>query len=461
LFILWLFLGYLLLVVVLNTLLVHRVQRVTDFFQAGRRFGAWPIAISFVASWFGAASTIGQVQKLNAHGLSALWALVIPSILACLVIWRLLARRVAEQQALSLPQAIEQAYGRWARLGLAVTVLASSTAFIGSELIAAAGLFEQTLHVPKWLALLGFGGLVALYAAMAGFWTVVLTDFIHFVLFTAAIIIMAVWVSQNGSLATVWHAPPMAHYWQWLPVSVADWLEKLTLTLVFFLAWSIDPLMWQRMSAVHYPRQATQAAGQATGILVVLFALVTLIGLASPALVGTNHPAAFVAMAQGMPLYIVVLLGLLTALSSTVDSSLNIGSLTLTHDLVGFFRPGLSARTQVWLARLATGFMLLPASWIALTQSDIIKTLWISADIYVCALFFPLMGLLFGQPSLAQKRAGQAAMAVGGAFVLVNAAITAMGIVWLPWPTTTLVGFGLSGLSYAVFRYGKVQAKGP
>jgi solute:Na+ symporter, SSS family len=442
-----LFVGYLLIILAVNVWLARRVGNAGDFFQAGRRFGAWPMAISFVASWFGAASTLGQVQKIHAHGLSALWALVVPSVLSCLVIWRLLAHRVARQQVLSLPQAIQQAYGRWGRFGLALTVLASSTAFIGTELLAAGTLFEQAMHWPKHWSVPGFGLLVVIYAAMAGFWTVVLTDFLHFALFTATVIYLA-WFGWPDVLA-VWQYPPHATFWHWLPLTPTDWGNTLALTTVFVLGWSIDPLMWQRMGSVQQPAQATQAAGQATLILCGLFTLVTLIGVASTHSVG-GSAAPLVVMAMQTPLSAWVLLGIVTALSSTIDSSLNVGSLTLTHDLVGTVKPGLSDRQQVALARLATLLMLIPACALALTQTDIIKTLWISADIYVCGLFWPLMGILF--PALASRRGGQWAMAVGGVFITVNSLLTTLGYTWLPWPYTSLVGFLLSGLAFSLGR---------
>jgi solute:Na+ symporter, SSS family len=468
-----LIIGYFSVVFGLNLLLLKRVKHVQQFFIARQHFGPWAIAISFVASWFGAASTLGQVQKLGRDGLSGLWALTIPSIIACLFIWRVLAKRVASQPFLSLPQAMAFTYGPWVKVGLAFTILVSVTAFIGAELLAASLLITHVTGLAPVWATLGFGLLVVGYSAMAGFWTVVLTDWLHFALFTLGVGVMCAWVLTLPAepLFHVWQTPPQPGFWQ----LNHQLLQHSVLTMVFVLAWSIDPLMWQRMRAVQTPAMAQKAAGIATAVLTVLFVMVIIIGLAAPAVVPASTPFSkllMVTMAQQMPplAYNLLLLGVVTALASTIDSSLNIGSQTLVHDLalpdlalpnkVTTITNPLSPPTQpstqaLSYARLSTLLILLPASVIALTHKDIIQVLWLSADVYVCGLFWPMMGLLFtpvGQKPFWLKPAGQAAMAVGlGVWLLLHGLV----LVWpacqvIAYPYATLIGWVASGLAFGL-----------
>jgi solute:Na+ symporter, SSS family len=448
------FLVYLLGLVGVNAVLARRIKTEADFFVANRQLGPWLVAISFVASWFGASSTMGQVQKCSTQGVAALWLLAIPGVLSCVWVWLGLSHRVAQQGGLSLPWRIEQTYGRWAKLGLAGAILLSNTAFIGSELIAVGNLFGVLYSgLDRGIAIAGFAGLVLCYAAMAGFWTVLVSDLLHFALFTLAVLILGWGVLGHplNPLEHVWHHPPQPLYWAWhhnLGFNAA-------LTLVFVLGWGIDPLMWQRMSAVKTPAMAKKAAGLATGMLTLLLGLVAAVGLASPALVnsqtGGKALLAHVVLAVLPPwLATGVFLGVLTALASTIDSCLNIASLTLTHDVLGTVCPQLSQPHRLRFARLATVIMILPAGWLALHHTDIIKALWIAADVYVCALFWPLMGILFSSnPSPTQRGAGQGAMALGWAWVLAG---TVMGNVcpqyWLPWPYSTLVGWVLTGVVF-------------
>jgi solute:Na+ symporter, SSS family len=444
------------LLLLINTRLASRITQLTDFFQAGKQLGPWAIAISIVSSWFGASSTMGQMQKLHGHGVSALWSLTIPSVLSCILVWFALGARMARQPYLSLPEAVRHAYGKWARVGLSATVLASNTAFVGAELMAAGQLFETVMHVPRWLGIGVFGLMIVMYATMAGFWTVVMTDFFHFgFLLIAMMILLASVLGDPGNpLLQVWLHPPTPQFWDiW-----ANPAYHICLTLVFILGWSIDPLMWQRMSAVSTAQRAKQAIGLATIILALLLGAVVIAGLASPVIVGQAEPGSvLIAMTQTLPdhLAVLVLLGIMTALASTVDSCLNVSSLTLTYDGYAVLAPQSSKRAQLWVARASTGLMLLPAGWIALTQSDIIKVFWLAADVYVCALFIPMMGMLFapvpGTISPRVRRGGQWAMAVG----LVVLVWHTMGrLCHWPWmagyPYSTLLGFSYSAIAFAL-----------
>lgn len=463
---------YFLVVVVLSSVLTRRIHSLRDFFLAGRKLGALPVALSFVASWFGASSTIGSLNAYHYEGISALWLIAIPSALSCLVITFFFSRRVAEQTHLSQPEAIEHHYGKAGRVLLALIILASVTTLIGSQLVAAGKLCGYVFATDLTTATVAVTGLVVLYSMVGGYFAVVATDVLQFVFFTLALLILSamVWRHGGGAPDVVQHLASLR------PASFWDLNHELSqhvfLVLTFVLAWSIAPEMWQRMSSSQNQRMAFRSAGIATACLMLLFCTVAYIGLFSIGLFPKDYPQSSliaVDLAMLLPhesLIAIVLMGFMAAITSTMDSSVNVGSLTLTRDLYqGFFRPHASEGELLWVSRIATLLVCLPAIWIALYYQDIIRILWVSADIYASTMFFPIIGVLFiKQPG---RWSGLLAMLFGGVGMLLGILtqnhLVALPFDWPGWPYSTLLSVFLSGsgfaLGYWLFRKQAITPK--
>jgi SSS family solute:Na+ symporter len=447
--------AYLGLVIVVSNVFARRIQTVFDFFLAGRRLTAWPVALSFVAAWFGAGSSMTGVNTVFQHGLSGAWEIVIPAILSCVVITYFLARRVAAQETLSMPEAMERAYGPTARLLLACILLPYGATFIGSEMIAARRLLGLTTGLEPFWAVLGVAATVTAYSALGGFFSVVLTDVMQFALFSTAVLGVAGF--------TLWQALQQPQTWQMAAIAVPpsfwdvghDGVKNVFLTLAFVLGWSIAPEMWQRMSALRHPQQAFRAARLATVCLLGLYALVVAIGLAALGRVPTGDDTVFVRLAFQLPhpaLTTFVLVGLIAAITSTIDSTVNVGALTLTQDLYHrFLRRAASNRELLWASRLFIVLVFIPAGVIALRFENMVEVFWLSADVFATTMFWPIMGLLFmRQPS---PKGAVWAMALGASVSLANAVISYQWLpVSVPWwpgaPYTTTLGLFLSGIGF-------------
>lgn len=433
----------------------RRVQNLEDFFLAGRKLGAFPVALALAASWVGAASTLGSIDAFHNEGLSGAWRLIIPSIGSFFFITLFMAKPVSRQPYLSQPEAVEAAYGKAGRLLLACVILVATTVLIGSQLVAAGKVCQAVFGMDVTTATLLSATAVVSYAIWGGYFTVVVTDMaqISFVLTGFFILFLfTAWQTlsvPHGLPNLILHQPP--HFWEWN----YHWEKQILLVITFILAWSIAPEMWQRMSSTRNPDLAFRAGWQAGLLITLLFCIIMGIGLFSSHLTN-QHSAVLVTLALNMPFPLLgsfVLLGFVAAVTSTMDSSLNVGSLTLTRDIYqGFLRPQASDQECLLVGRITTLLMILPAVAIALYFQDIIQILWVSADIYASCMFFPIMGILYSKRPA--RLSGILGILFGAMIVILNTCIQNK-IVPTPlyWPeasNSTLLGIGFSGLGYAL-----------
>jgi SSS family solute:Na+ symporter len=447
--------GYFVVILLTARLFSRRIQNLRDFFLAGRSLGSLSVALTLTASWFGAASTMGSINAFHDKGISGAWELVIPSVLSFVAITLFMAKPVARQNYLSQPEAVEAYYGKVGRLLLSVIILAATTVLIGSQMVAAGQVFRTVFGLDiTWSTIVCTAAVVS-YSLWGGYFTVVVTDIAQVIFIVIGfLILLAFTAGQVLPDAAAWHGfltqqPP--HFWDF----TTHLQEHIFMVITFVLAWTIAPEMWQRMSSTRNPDLAFRAGWQAALIMAGLFSMIILIGLLSTKLIGP-HPAVLVALALKIPnqfLSALVLLGFVAAVTSTMDSSLNVGSLTLTRDIYqGFLNPNASDRACIRVSRITTALIVLPAMALALYFQDIIKILWISADIYASCMFFPVVGMLYiPNPG---RWSGVLAMIFGGITVCISALIQ-NGLVpdvfhWPNWPYSTLLGIGTSGIGYAI-----------
>ncbi|WP_303672563.1 sodium:solute symporter family protein [Vampirovibrio chlorellavorus] len=448
-------LGYFVVILLIARFFSRRVETLKDFFLAGRQMGAFPVALTLAASWFGASSTMGSINAFHHQGLSGAWQLVLPSVLSFVAITLFMAKPVARQSYLSQPEAVAAYYGKPGRFLLACIILAATTTLIGSQMVAAGQLFHSVFGLDLvWATVLSTLAVVS-YAMWGGYFTVVITDIAQMVFIVLGFLILLVFTATTALPdAAAWqhflsHQPP--HFWD----VTHGWQQNIFLVITFVLAWCIAPEMWQRMSSTKNPELAFKAGWQALCVMVLLFSIIVIIGLLSTRIIDQSD-AVLIDLALKIPVPFfsaLVLLGFLSAVTSTMDSSLNVGSLTLTRDIYqGFLRPQASNQELIRVSRIATVLMVLPAMALALAFKDLIHILWISADIYASGMFVPVVGMLYLKNP--PKWSGVLAMGFGISAVILSA-LTQNGILpnvlGLPgWPYSTLIGIGLSGLGFAL-----------
>ncbi len=453
-----------------------------QFYLANRALGWVVVGFTFAASWFGASSTLVTLDALVTRGWNGLWDIAIPSLLSCVAISFFLARRVAGwcrarmtddasgNGPLSMAQAVGLAYGPLGRWGLATIIVMASTTFMAAQLVAVGQVAHTLLAWPFVVTVSGFGLAVLVYSVLGGYRAVVVTDVVQLVLVAVGLAIPLAWFGLFGQ----------AHAWVTLSTvplangaSIAPTTAQWGTVLTFVIGWMVAPEMWQRMQSLRLGQDARLAALWGAGLLLGLFGLIIALawlasGLGYSATTAT-HGSAGVVWGQlahwvASPVWqAVMVIGVVCAIASTMDSTLNVGSMVLSHDVM-------PARWQsvgpLVLSRLAMVVMLIGAWVVAVRFQDVLHILWLSADFYASVVALPVVVMLYQPkhqlPSNAVASAARWAMGTGAAITLLlrfsPLLWPATGVMLPTWPWTTLWAVASSAVVFIVVWQIKLRA---
>lgn len=425
-----------------------------DYLVAGRRLTLPAFVASLVSTWYGGILGVGEYAWRN--GVSNWLVFGLPYYLYAGVFAFLLAARARRSRLLSVPDLLEQRFGRGpALLGagtlFVMTAPAAYVLMLGVLLQLASG-----WPLPVCVAL---GALLSVaYVVRGGLQAVVATDRVQFVLmFAGFLVLVPVCVVELGG-------------WHWLRAQVPPdhlrWDGGLGWQAVFvwyFIALStlVEPAFYQRCYAARDERTARRGILAAIAFWILFDFLTTTAGLYARAVLPdlADPVQAFPALAERVlpgfwqGLFTV---GLLATIMSTVDSYSFIAAVTLGRDLLGRWRgwdEARSLRASQWCL-IATAAA---AVAMALAAGSVV-TLWkVLGSIGTPMLLLPL-ALAHGAREVDGRRVTVAMAAAGG--VALAWTLAGRGVPWLgvePIFPGLLVSAAV--LAPAVRRRGPVAAR--
>lgn len=381
--------GYVLFLVAVSWRTRHEAKaNESEFLLAGRRLTLPAFVATLVSTWYGGILGVGEYSFT--YGISNWLVFGVPYYLAALLYALFLAKRVRTSGVTSIPDQLENAYGK-------------RPALIGAGVV-----FVMTVPAP-YVLMIGvllkatFGGSLALwvilgtmlstfYIALGGFKSVVRTDAVQFVLMYLGFALLLIFaVADSGGLGWLKANLPKEHLtWNGgLPIgAVLVWYVIALSTLV-------DPGFHQRCSAARDFKTARRGILVSVLFWVVFDALTSLSGLYARAILGPDaNPILSYPLlaAKLLPPGVLglFLLGLVSVILSTVDSYGFLAAQTLGRDLVARAR-GTHLR---WSVRRIQWGLLASAALaigIALWKESVVKIWYDLGSIGTPMLLLPLM----------------------------------------------------------------------
>lgn len=394
---------------------IRETKGVADYYVGGRNMGGLAIGLSFFATYSSTNSFVGFSGQSYSWGTP--WLLLVPFIVGfSLFSWTVVAPRLrdftAALDSLTIPDFIGFRFDSTAARVLAAVIILFASLFYMTAVFKGIGnLLEVFLDIPYRLAIVVVFVIVMLYTAVGGFISVVKTDAVQgVVMAVAAVLLFKGTVSAAGgigALADVRAAPGGEALFRWGGgVEVAVLLGVLFAGTVKF---AVEPRQLSRFYALRGADEARKGVWVSTLMFAVVYALLTPIGLYARRvlpdgiqdtdLVVPGLLTADGVFSSGVAAFLLV--AMVAAAMSSLDSVLLVMASTAERDIVGVFRPSESERAAVKATRLYVGVFALITAVIALNPpGGIVSLTALSGSLYA-ACFFPaiLLGLYWKRGS--------------------------------------------------------------
>ncbi len=382
-----------------------------DYYVGGRSMGGVVLGLSFFATYSSTNSFVGFSGQAYTYG--APWLLLAPAVVVfSLSAWIWVAPRLraftGAVDSVTLADYVGFRFeSRAARVLAAVIVIFASFLYMIAVFKGIGNLLEIFLDIP-YRGAIGFVFLVVvLYTAVGGFISVVKTDAVQGIVMSIAAILLF-WGTLNsagglGAMDAIREAPATSELFRWdaaMPFPVL-----IGIIVAGTLKFIVDPRQLSRFYALADPTAVRRGLIVSTIAFLGVYTLLLPIGLYAHAVIGSGLaesdlvvptllgeagilpalPAAF------------ILVAMLAAAMSSLDSVLLVMASTWERDVISLFRPQADegravANTRLWVALFA-----IITAGLALNPPGSIVTLTAFSGGLYAACFFPavVLGLLW------------------------------------------------------------------
>ncbi|SDP83285.1 sodium:solute symporter family protein [Desulforhopalus singaporensis] len=433
-----------------------KVETSEEFFLAGRSISKWVLALGFLASWYGGSSCIVSADKAFKSGLGSFWVVSGPNALAPLLLM-FFAAWIRRLGIISQIRVMDQRYDKTTGNFLSVIVIWYMTTWAASQMVAAGKFFSTYLNFSYEFAVITGVAIVFLYGLYGGYRVVTYTDIFQF-----WFLLVAMFITMVAGIMAVDGVGPMISALKQKSSSTGvqyfslfeNFSTNFMYVVSFGLGWVISADAWQRVSAARTPDDSKKML-LISGLLFIPLGILSLIvGLAGAVLydvIPEGGVLANIATTQLHPVIAaIVFVGVGAALMSTMDTSINTGSMSITEDIYRkLINPEASNQQMVKVARIGTAIVAVIAALVALKLRNILWVLWMSSDIIMCGVFCPLiMGFIWRRGN---SKGAMASMIGGSSFVFYNVLVdlgVQMPIFWPNWPYRLLYGLTIAVILY-------------
>lgn len=375
---------------------MRRARTHEDFLVAGRNLGPACYLGTMAATVLGGASTVGTVRLGYVYGISGFWLCAMLG-LGILVLNLFLAKPLLKLRIFTVTQILEYRYSARTKHVSALVMMAYALMLAATSVIAIGTVMQVLFGLPFWLSILVGGGVVVVYSAVGGMWSLTLTDIVQFLIKTVGLmgILLPICLYRVGGWDRLVEKLPAASF----DVTAIGGSTILTYFLIYFFGILIGQEIWQRVFTARGERVA-RLAGAAAGVYCIVYGLVgALIGMTARVLLPDldNVNNAFAAIVQaGLPQGIrgLVIAAALAAMMSTASAAMLAASTVLAEDLLPALRSG-RGFTHVRSHRLMTLLAGLAALGIALAVDDVLSALTSAYNLLVGGMLVPILGAIW------------------------------------------------------------------
>ncbi len=337
----------------------RRIKSEDDYLVAGRKLG-YPLAIfSIFATWFGAETCIGAAGDIYANGISFTTAEPFGYGLCIILMGAVFAAPLWRRRLTTLADLFRERYSVGVERVAAVFLIPPSLLWAAAQVRAFGNVLSTVTVLDVHVAITVAAAVAILYTAIGGLLADAVTDLVQGAALTIGLCILFVaTVLHLGGPGEALASVAAGGNPQAGDAVRAHWLDAVEAWTIPVLGSVVATELVSRAIAARSPSVARNSALFAGGIYVTVGLIPAFVGLVGwkivPDLLHTEQLLPAVAQ-QLLPtaLYAVFAGAIISAILSTVDSTLLIASGLFSHNLLLPFVPRGTERTKVISARAA------------------------------------------------------------------------------------------------------------
>ena len=411
-------LAYIVSQLVLAFVVSRRPKTETDYLLAGRSLGPWLGTFTVFATWFGAESCVGAAGEAYKHGLSGVITDPFGYALGLVLMGALIAIPLWKRGLVTLADLFHRRYGPGVERLAAIIMIPTSVLWAAAQVRAFGQVLASASDLGIFTAITLAAGVVIVYTAVGGMWADAVTDLLQGIVLIVGVAALAIALLFNGGIEAFHNLPPARLSF----IGDHSWLERIETFSVPVLSSIAAQELASRVLAIRNPTLARNATVLSGFIYLAVGLIPVSLGLIASAYIGEGADAeqvlSRIAQQQlNLPLYILFLGALVSAILSTLSGALLVAGSLAAHNIVLPLQPKLKEKHRLLTNRVAVVIFGFVCYGIALSSESVYDLVQESSSLGSSGILVLIVFALWGGRLGGPKSAYAALIASLGVFV--------------------------------------------
>ncbi len=375
----------------------RRPKTESDYLLAGRSLGPWLGTFTVFATWFGAEVCVGAAGEAYKHGISGVITDPFGYALGMVLMGLFLAATLWKRGLVTLADLFQRRYGTGVERLAAIIMIPTSVLWAAAQVRAFGQVLASTSELGIFAAITLAAAVVILYTAVGGMWADAVTDLVQGIVLILGILALGIVFAASGGLELFAQLPPER-------LSFAGERSPLQIVETFAVP-VLSTMAAQEMASRALAMRGAKLARNATvgaGFLYLAVGLIPVgLGLVAATYIGPDADpeqvlSRFAQQTLNLPLYILFLGALVSAILSTLSGALLVAGSLAAHNLVLPLKPQLGEKHRLLINRIAVVAFGIVAYGIALSSESIYALVQESASLGSAGILVLIVFALWG-----------------------------------------------------------------
>jgi Na+/proline symporter len=349
-------LGYIAVQLLIGWLVSRGIRTEDDYLLAGRRMGYALATGTIFATWFGAETCVGAAGEVFDGGIALTSAEPFGYGVCLVLMGMVFARPLWKRKLVTLADLFRERFSGGVERLAAVLLIPTSVLWAAAQVRAFGQVLASASELNVTAAIVLAAAIAIVYTTFGGLLADAITDLIQGGALVVGLVVLLVAVvielgGPSGAIEAI--DSSRVHL-----AATADvpWLATVEAWTIPILGSVVAQELVARISAARSPEVARRSSIAAGGIYLAVGLIPVYLGLVAPGILGPleHGEQALPMLAQrhlSTLLYVVFAGALVSAILSTVDSTLLVASSLLSHNVIQPLRPAMNERAKVRTAR--------------------------------------------------------------------------------------------------------------